>query len=89
MCRHEEKYCPRCQAVFECKVGSILLCQCTTVILNEEERAYIQEKFDDCLCAECMKAMKAAYHNELFRDKLKSVLRTFTENNNSTNKHDK
>jgi hypothetical protein len=61
MSKHEQVYCPRCQAGFECKVGSILLCQCTTVTLNDAERHYIRKHYDDCLCAGCIKALKQEY----------------------------
>ena len=77
MTKHEMKNCPGCNAEFECKVGSILLCQCTTVRLEEEEREYINSRFDDCLCADCMKALKSEYHNQRFQDKLKSILGVF------------
>ncbi len=70
MNKHEEKYCQRCNAVFECKVGSILLCQCTTVTLNEEERNYMRERYTDCLCAKCMQAVKVDYQNNLLKDKI-------------------
>ncbi|HEX5553966.1 MAG TPA: cysteine-rich CWC family protein [Chitinophagaceae bacterium] len=61
MYKHEIKYCPRCGIPFECKVGSIGLCQCTAVTLTEDERDFIDGKFDDCLCANCMKELKAEY----------------------------
>ena len=41
---HEEKNCPRCRRPFECKSGSILLCQCQTVVLDEEQLAWIAER---------------------------------------------
>lgn len=62
MCKHEEKYCPCCNAKFECKVGDIAHCQCNDVQLNEEQIKFIAEKFTDCLCAACMKAMKSEYN---------------------------
>ncbi|WP_188459887.1 cysteine-rich CWC family protein [Marivirga lumbricoides] len=77
MIKHEEKYCPRCNTLFECKVGSISLCQCTAVILTEEERNFMRNKFDDCLCASCMKQVKSAYQNEKLRQKMKSILGGF------------
>lgn len=77
MCSHEHKFCPRCNAEFECKVGSINLCQCASVTLNENEREYIREKFDDCLCAKCMQEIRSEFHNQLFQDKLKSILGVF------------
>ena len=73
MCEHEHKNCPRCNATFECKVGSILLCQCTAVRLNDTERDYMKSKFDDCLCAKCMKDVKGEYHNNLFKTKFKRL----------------
>ncbi len=73
MCEHEQKYCPRCQARFECKVGSILLCQCSAVPLNQDERDYMSGQYNDCLCANCMKDLKAEYHDNLFKGKLKNM----------------
>jgi len=70
MCKHEEKSCPRCQQAFECKVGSILLCQCSAVQLNAEERSYLEENYDDCLCASCMQILKTEYHNQAFKAQL-------------------
>ena len=61
MCLHEPKYCPRCNALIECKVGSILLCQCAAVNLNDAERDFIS-RYDDCLCAKCMNELKAEFH---------------------------
>jgi len=75
--KHEIQCCPRCKSSFECKVGSILLCQCTTVELNDEERDFIHRKYDECLCSACMKSLKSEYHNQLFQSKLKSILGVF------------
>ncbi len=74
MCEHETKYCPRCRTRFECKVGSILLCQCTSVSLTEAESNYLHEKYEDCLCTDCMKELKAEFHNNLLKKKLKKTL---------------
>lgn len=73
MCEHEKKHCPRCSNSFECKVGSILLCQCTTVTLTQDERDYISACFADCLCAACLKEMKTVYHKQKFRNKLHKI----------------
>lgn len=62
---HEEKRCPRCQGPFTCKAGSIELCQCRTVDLNATQRQHLAERFDDCLCANCLlEERKAANINE-------------------------
>jgi len=61
MSTHEHKTCPRCQKTFDCKAGAIHLCQCSAVELDDEERQYISGHFDDCLCADCLIAIKAAY----------------------------
>ena len=61
MPKHEIKDCPRCNEPFECKIGSIFLCQCWAVSLNEEERQYVKEKYDDCICAKCLRVEKEEY----------------------------
>ncbi len=63
MCQHENKICPKCNISFECKVGNISQCQCTTVDLSVEERNYIQSNYSDCLCANCLLSMKNMHHN--------------------------
>ncbi len=55
----EDKLCRRCGASFECKAGSILLCQCAGVRLTDEELAHIQARFESCLCVKCLQALKA------------------------------
>ena len=54
MSKHEEKKCPRCGNAFECKVGTIALCQCSGVALNDEQRSYIAQKYAECLCRDCL-----------------------------------
>ena len=62
MKKHEEKNCPVCESKFECKVGSILLCQCSQISLTDDEIDYIKTKYDDCLCLNCMKTLKNEYN---------------------------
>lgn len=58
MCRHEEKKCPRCNSFFECKVGNVTECQCSGISFTEEEKKFIGEKYNDCLCRNCLLALK-------------------------------
>lgn len=74
MGKHETKHCPRCNTPFECRVGSIFICQCMTVEMSNEERNYIYYLYNDCLCAECIRVLKAeyadintTYRNEYYR----------------------
>jgi len=67
MCMHEMKICPRCSKTFECKVGSITECQCYSIQLSNEERMFIEECFDDCLCDNCLAELKSRYH--VFKEK--------------------
>jgi Cysteine-rich CWC len=62
MYKHENKTCPRCSAAFECKVGDITRCQCYNVKLNDAERDSISLHYNDCLCAACMKELRAVYN---------------------------
>ena len=58
MCQHETKSCGRCHQTFECKVGNITQCQCNGIRFNEEEKTYITTNYIDCLCRECLLAIK-------------------------------
>lgn len=61
MGKHEEKYCPRCGRPFACKPGDITHCQCYAIQLSGEERAFIEERFQDCLCQNCLQELKQHY----------------------------
>ncbi|SFC82881.1 Acyl-CoA hydrolase [Flexibacter flexilis DSM 6793] len=63
MASHETKYCTACRNAFECKAGSITLCHCYAVPLDAAERAYISERYADCLCNACLLEIK----NQLIR----------------------
>ncbi|MCK9402518.1 MAG: cysteine-rich CWC family protein [Chitinophagaceae bacterium] len=67
MHKHEQKSCSRCSNIFECKVGDIAHCQCTSVTLSLKETAFIEERYPDCLCAGCLKDLQNKY--TLFREK--------------------
>lgn len=74
MYKHEKKACPRCSIYFECKVGSILLCQCSSVSLTEEESDFMREQYTDCLCADCMIQVRSDYHNMILKNKITRLL---------------
>lgn len=61
MPNHETKQCQRCKKSFECKSGSILLCQCQTIVLEQAHLDYIAEKYDDCLCASCLLILRTEF----------------------------
>jgi hypothetical protein len=75
MCEHEKKYCPHCNVLFECKVGSILLCQCTAIALTDDERMFIKDRYDDCLCASCMSKLRAMYHDTKLKDQINQLMK--------------
>ena len=58
MCKHEEKQCPRCNKTFECKAGSIIQCQCSSIQLTASETAFIDSQYNDCLCLQCLQELK-------------------------------
>ena len=59
--KHEKKSCCRCDEEFECKVGDIANCQCALTKLTIEEIAFMEEMYDDCLCANCIYELKRRY----------------------------
>jgi Cysteine-rich CWC len=67
MSKHEQRYCPRCNIVFECKAGTITQCQCSAIQLSPEERIYVESRFEDCLCVNCLIALQKEY--VLFKEK--------------------
>lgn len=58
---HEPKTCPRCGNAFECKAGDITQCQCYGIQLTTEERAFMEERYKDCLCRNCLLDLKNKY----------------------------
>ncbi|WP_455201126.1 cysteine-rich CWC family protein [Kaarinaea lacus] len=60
--KHETKNCPRCNTEFECKSGSVLLCQCQTIVLSTEQLDYITSLYADCLCISCLHALRTEYN---------------------------
>ncbi|NLR61316.1 cysteine-rich CWC family protein [Chitinophaga polysaccharea] len=58
---HETVTCPRCYRDFECRVGTILRCQCQEVPLTEDELDFIRQQYHGCLCADCLREMKIVF----------------------------
>jgi len=61
MCLHENKICPRCSNTFECKPGNITQCHCYGISFTMEEKAFLEDRYHDCLCAGCLKELKNRY----------------------------
>ncbi|NML41788.1 cysteine-rich CWC family protein [Chitinophaga sp. G-6-1-13] len=64
MLKHEIVSCPRCNRTFECRVNSIHRCQCSDVPLTLEERFRISEKYQGCLCENCLRELKAVLQQQ-------------------------
>ncbi|HEX7844425.1 MAG TPA: cysteine-rich CWC family protein [Chitinophagaceae bacterium] len=64
---HETKKCPRCNSPFECKPGNITQCQCYGLKISDEEKAFIEQRYEDCLCRNCLLQLKNQV--ELFKEK--------------------
>lgn len=62
MPKHEKKQCPRCATEFECKTGSILLCQCSKIEMTAEQLEYSNSQYDDCLCLSCLKELRTEFN---------------------------
>ena len=57
--------CPRCGRNFLCRGDDdIAHCQCAAVDLSPEDRAYISDRFEGCLCVDCLRALAAERRNE-------------------------
>lgn len=73
--KHETRRCPRCEVEFECKSGSILLCQCQTIFLSQEQMEYIGAQYDDCLCVSCLGVLRSEYNCRQFEKRLRDYRR--------------
>lgn len=51
---HEIKICPGCKRQFECKSGSITICQCNEVCVSVKTREWLAKQYDECLCKDCL-----------------------------------
>ena len=76
MPKHESKNCQRCGEGFECKTGSILLCQCQTVELSLEHLEYIAANYDDCLCASCLLDLRTEFNMSQHKERLNQFILT-------------
>ncbi len=74
MAHHEEKHCPRCGKQFECKVGSILQCQCHGFNFTEQEKDRIRNSYSDCLCHDCLTLIKHEFHTLDTQNRLEKIL---------------
>lgn len=74
MACHETKYCPRCQAQFECKVGNVTECQCYGISFEEKEKEYIDRNYQDCLCRNCLLSVKREMQFKPAEEKMKQIL---------------
>lgn len=67
MPQHETKLCARCQQPFQCKVGDIAHCHCNEITLTPDECNFIEQRYSDCLCHNCLLQLKNKYI--LFKEK--------------------
>lgn len=52
--KHEQKICPHCKNLFDCKVSNIAHCGCTAITVSIVTSNYITTHFEDCLCNNCL-----------------------------------
>ncbi|GAB3375037.1 cysteine-rich CWC family protein [Spongiibacter taiwanensis] len=58
-CKHEAIACPRCGAYFACKPGAITICHCVDIALTTAQQEWIAERWQDCLCSQCLRDIAA------------------------------
>ena len=74
MPQHEKKQCPRCASNFECKTGSILLCQCSQIEMSAEQLEYSNTQYEDCLCLFCLKELRTEFNALSHSENIQSLL---------------
>jgi len=68
--KHEIKNCPNCQKSFECRSGDIIQCQCEGIELKQHHRDYIYKTWNDCLCIDCLNAIRSECDSQHFLKKI-------------------
>jgi len=53
-----EKVCPCCGISFTCRPDSISECQCASAHLDDTARAWLKERYTECLCISCLLEIK-------------------------------
>lgn len=48
------KTCERCGGSFECLPEDIVNCSCSKINLEQQVREYLNCKYKDCLCSNCL-----------------------------------
>lgn len=51
----KEKRCEKCGAAFDC--GGLFGCWCRDVKLDLKTLTELKERYDDCLCPQCLQAL--------------------------------
>lgn len=49
-----DKSCVRCHESFVCRADSIRECHCSAFELNAEQLAILRERYNNCLCNQCL-----------------------------------
>ena len=53
----KHKACPRCGALFECRMHDPQQCQCADIELSERLIELLRTEWHDCLCAYCLREL--------------------------------
>ncbi len=53
-----EKVCPRCGTRFACSLDAVMDCLCAGVALDDAQRRFIADNYDDCLCNDCLRILR-------------------------------
>ncbi len=64
---HKIKNCPHYSQVIPCRMGDIGHCDSTRIHLSLEEKAFVEDRYHNCLCLNCLKDLKNKY--VLFKEK--------------------
>lgn len=56
--------CPRCGKPFICHEEDPEHCQCAQITLNDEDRTKLKQLYTDCLCIDCLRALKETWHKK-------------------------
>jgi hypothetical protein len=57
-----ESNCPRCGRLLYCRNADIVNCECYGFKPDEAASRVISEKYEDCLCLQCLRELSQQIH---------------------------
>jgi len=66
--KQKQTYCSRCDTPFECRVFDIEHCQCSSVNISDNTKAFLASTQHTCLCKNCLLELNTLVNKHPIQD---------------------